>query len=292
MICNSKAWDLAKLGDMFDNNIVRRIVQTPLYDSVHDDKLVWKLEHDGIYSVRSAYKHCVITAGNQERHGVAGQWNHIWRAKIPPKVKNLIWRIGRDILPTRKKLNSRGVQCPVHCTVCDDGDEDIMHVLFVCPRSVQCWQRTGLWTHINACLAANNNAKETLFSILQSLNHEQMEFFCVMVWSIWKRRNNKVWNNIVDSDQAVIERANHLITGWRNAQKLRNLANTAPTDPQQTVWVKPNSGRYKCNVDASFSFNLNKVGLGMCIRDDHGRFVAASEGGKTQEGGLELCFKN
>jgi hypothetical protein len=117
--------------------------------------------------------------------------------------------------------------------------------------------------------------KETLFSILQSLNHEQMEFFCVMVWSIWKRRNNKVWDNVVDSDQAVIERANHLITGWRNAQKLRNLANTAPTDPQQTVWVKPNSGRYKCNVDASFSFNRNKVGLGMCIRDDHGRFVAA-----------------
>jgi hypothetical protein len=192
MMCNSKSWDLAKICDMFDNNTVRRIVQTPLYDSVHDDRLVWKLEHDGIYSVRSAYKHCVITAGNQERHGVAGQWNQIWRAKIPPKVKNLIWRIGRDILPTRKKLNSRGVQCPVHCTVCDDGDEDIMHVLFVCPRSVQCWQRTGLWSHINARLVANNNATDTLFSLLQSLNHEQLEFFCVMVWSIWKRRNNKV----------------------------------------------------------------------------------------------------
>jgi hypothetical protein len=96
-----------------------------------------------------------------------------------------------------------------------------------------------------------------------------------MVWSIWKRRNNKVWDNIVDSDQAVIERAKHLITGWRNAQQLRNLANTAPTDPQQTGWVKPNSGRYKCNVDASFSLNRNKVGLRMCIRDDHGGFVAA-----------------
>ncbi|MCI25536.1 pentatricopeptide repeat-containing protein, partial [Trifolium medium] len=125
-------------------------MQTSLYTSVRDDKLVWKLEQDGVYSVCSAYKQCVNVAGYQDRHGVAGQWDNIWRAKIPPKVKNLIWRIGRDILPTRKKLTSRGVQCPMHCDACNDGDEDSMHVLFLCTRSIQCWQRAGLWAHISA----------------------------------------------------------------------------------------------------------------------------------------------
>jgi hypothetical protein len=33
--------------------------------------------------------------------------------------------------------------------------------------------------------------------------------------------------------------------------------------------------RYKCNVDASFSLNRNKIEIGMCIRDDHRSFVAA-----------------
>jgi len=34
-------------------------------------------------------------------------------------------------------------------------------------------------------------------------------------------------------------------------------------------------GHYKCNVDASFIHVLNKVGIGMRIRDDEGHFVLA-----------------
>jgi len=33
--------------------------------------------------------------------------------------------------------------------------------------------------------------------------------------------------------------------------------------------------RYKCNVDAFFSDALNKVGFGMCIHDEDGRFMLA-----------------
>jgi hypothetical protein len=165
--------------------------------------------------------------------------------------------------------------CPVHCVVCDDGEEDIMHVLFLCTRSVHSWQRAGMWTHINVGLVASNNAAENLFLILQRLEKDQQEFFCVMVWSIWKRKNNKVWDNIIDSDQYVIERAKHLITGWRKAQQIRKRANIAQPITQQMVWAKPDNERYKCNVDVAFSLNHNKVEIGMCIRDDHGRFVAA-----------------
>jgi hypothetical protein len=37
--------------------------------SVCEDALVWKMEYDGVYSVRSAYKHCLNTTGIQDRHG-------------------------------------------------------------------------------------------------------------------------------------------------------------------------------------------------------------------------------
>ncbi|CAJ2637762.1 unnamed protein product [Trifolium pratense] len=59
-----------------------------------------------------------IAIGIQYRDGVEGKWQQIWQAKIPPKVKNLIWRIGRNVLQTRTRLNSRGVQFPTHCAVC------------------------------------------------------------------------------------------------------------------------------------------------------------------------------
>ena len=32
-------------------------------------------------------------------------------------------------------------------------------------------------------------------------------------------------------------------------------------------------GRFKCNVNASFSEGLNRVGIGVCIRDDQRAFV-------------------
>ncbi|MCH90444.1 RNA-directed DNA polymerase (Reverse transcriptase) [Trifolium medium] len=65
-----------------------------------------------------------LKEGINDRHGIAGNWKTIWRAKIPPEVKNLIWRIGPNILPTRLRLNSRGVQCPMNCAMCNDGAEE------------------------------------------------------------------------------------------------------------------------------------------------------------------------
>jgi len=34
-------------------------------------------------------------------------------------------------------------------------------------------------------------------------------------------------------------------------------------------------GRYKCNIDAAFSSQLNRTGLGICIQDYDGTFVLA-----------------
>jgi hypothetical protein len=190
-------------------------------------------------------------------------------------VKNLLWRIGRNVLPTRMRLNSRGVHCPTNCSVCNEGDEDTLHVLFFCHKSIQCWQRVGLWDIVSTCLNTNNSVAENIFVILHRLNKDDQELFSVMVWSLWKRRNNQVWENIIELNQTVCERAKHLLIGWRNAQQVRSLINTPQPPPHPTRWIKPAYGKYKCNIDASFSLVLNKVGIGMCIRDNQGNFVTA-----------------
>jgi len=38
-------------------------------------------------------------------------------------------------------------------------------------------------------------------------------------------------------------------------------------------WTKPVAGRFKCNVGASFSTSLNKVGIRASIRGADGNFV-------------------
>jgi hypothetical protein len=114
-----------------------------------------------------------------------------------------------------------------------------------------------------------------MFSIMQILDKSQQELFSVMSWSIWKRRNNIVWEHAVETNQVVCDRAINLLASWRNVQQLQYLTILVLSDSPSLAWSKPNLGRYKCNVDPSFSNGLNKVGIYICIRDDHDRFVLA-----------------
>ncbi|MCI09535.1 RNA-directed DNA polymerase (Reverse transcriptase), partial [Trifolium medium] len=67
----SKSWDMNRIRRLFDSNTVTCIEQTPLFESVCDDTLVWKLEHDGNYSVGSAYNLCVNIACMHDRFRIA-----------------------------------------------------------------------------------------------------------------------------------------------------------------------------------------------------------------------------
>jgi len=66
----------------------------------------------------------------------------MWKLRVPPKVKNLVWRVYRDYFPTHVSvcLNSRGVSCPSKCVLCSDAHEDSLHALFTCPRASHVWQ--------------------------------------------------------------------------------------------------------------------------------------------------------
>ena len=52
-------------------------------------------------------------------------------------------------------------------------------------------------------------------------------------------------------------------------------SSTTMSDMASDRWQRPQRGRLKCNVDASFSNQLNRTGIGICIRDDEGTFVLA-----------------
>ena len=69
-----------------------------------EDRLVWKKENDGDYSVWSAYKLCMQELLDVSHFKVSGSWDIIWRLKMPPRVKNFILRIYGNCIPTRRRL--------------------------------------------------------------------------------------------------------------------------------------------------------------------------------------------
>ena len=53
----------------------------------------------------------------------------VWSLKIPLKIKHLLWRILWNCLPTRVRLQDKGVQCPLTCSYCKNL-ENSWHIFF------------------------------------------------------------------------------------------------------------------------------------------------------------------
>lgn len=119
MVQGKRRWDEAKIQYLFSNGVAAAILAVPLLLVDKDDRVIWSEDLHGNYSVRSGYKLAVQEQINWVRSHVTGDWNSLWRAHVPPKVRNLIWRICRSCLPTRERLQQCWVNCPRNCELCE-----------------------------------------------------------------------------------------------------------------------------------------------------------------------------
>ena len=103
------------------------------------DKLIWKLEKKGFYSVKSAYwiaRDIVldnILASSSLGDPYNSLWKALWNSKIPGKVKKILWRASHNLLPTRDCLSLKGYEGDMGCLLCDHRFESIGHVFCGCP---------------------------------------------------------------------------------------------------------------------------------------------------------------
>jgi len=122
---------------------------------------------NGKYSVKSVYKICVSEISNNSHMHVHGRWNLIWKLKMPPKIKNFLWRVCCGCFLTRDHLSSRGVSCPLDCVQCSNIYEDSIHILIECPK-VQVWRDANLWDTIDSVLRQDYNIHALVFTFLQN----------------------------------------------------------------------------------------------------------------------------
>ena len=245
---------------------MEHIVATPLYPSVHEDRLIWKKENNGEYSVRSAYRLCMNELLDTSHFKVEGAWDLIWKLKVPPRAKNLLWRICRNCFPTRKRLRDKGVNCTTVCALYNMEEEDSVHMLFNCVGIRNIWSMWSAFTSIIHILDGDHDSKDIVFKILQVLPHEDASLFGCVIWSIWKQRKNKIWKEVTDAQGFVFDRAKTLLADWKAARYVHENSVSREQPVCNVKWIKPRAGRFKCNIDAAFSETTNLVGIGMCMR--------------------------
>jgi hypothetical protein len=247
---------------------------TPLFALVVRDELIWRPYMYGEYSVRSAYNLCLTELAAGAVPSVEGNWQALWNLRVPPKVRNLMWRLARNCVPTRARLIEKGINLIDQCLWCEHTSETAEHLLFFCEKSKMVWQNIGHWHQLHP-FQLQQVIFAKMFSILSILPQEQQRIFAVPCWSIWSR-NATTWENTRERAADIVQRGKCLLEEWR---AVRIGPVQRENQPQPTVnrhpWQRPPPGFVKCNVDASFSKPLNKVGIGMCLRDEFGMYMGA-----------------
>ncbi|XP_024636306.1 uncharacterized protein [Medicago truncatula] len=140
---------------------------------------------------------------------------------MSPRVKNFIWRICRNCIPTRMRLRDKWVNCDIVCSLCNSEEEDTLHLFFHCPSSCSVWSMWEGYSSIYAILSQDYDSKTIVFKILQVLAAEDAAAFCCILWSIWKQRNDKVWNKVTDANTFVLSRAKDSLHEWKLASNLQ-----------------------------------------------------------------------
>ena len=59
---------------------------------------------------------------------------------------------------------------------------------------------------------------DTIFSLMQNLSREHVQRMAAILWSMWKHRNLKLWENENELCANVVDRARHLIGDWKYLQ--------------------------------------------------------------------------
>jgi len=266
-----KRWNEQVVRQVFSDDIAHKILRTPLFSQVDDDTIIWKAERNGRYSVRSAYMLCVLELIDSSYNWRLGFWTGIWNLKVPSKVKNLIWQMCRGCLPTRVRLLDKGVTCPTNCASCDSTHEDLWHVFFACPFALQVWNMKGLWGSVNHAVSTTTSVIATIFYLLENLSADLTQRLTSVIWSIWKHRNLRVWNEETETSAKIVKRALNMIEDWKLANSPNVLASpshaqqatTSISQPHPVKWQPPATGRYKCNIDAAFSSQANRTSRGV-----------------------------
>jgi hypothetical protein len=109
IIQGSRSWDEAVVRNScmpHDADVVLGIKLSP---RATDDFIAWSGEHNGLFSVYSAYRTGMQArlqelSGGQSSIGASRErkiWDLVWKSCVPPKLRVFAWGVASDSLGTR-----------------------------------------------------------------------------------------------------------------------------------------------------------------------------------------------
>ncbi|KAL4195151.1 hypothetical protein AMTRI_Chr05g63140 [Amborella trichopoda] len=135
------SWDIFVAFSRLNNTLLAQWCQLmKLLDKVYisqnaKDELIWEIESDGIFLVKSCYNLFVHDRWKWSCTQIA----QIRKWPIPHKVQIFIWLAAQDRIPTIDNLIKRGKIIPNVCIFCKDDGEPGAHLFIHCSFTTRFW---------------------------------------------------------------------------------------------------------------------------------------------------------
>lgn len=264
-----KQWDVELIRDLFQERDAQLILGIPLSPSQVEDHLMWVHEISGLYSVKSAYKLIQKQQGRWESASISAVCKHLWKLKLPPKVKNLVWRAISKCLPTMDHLRMKRIDVNPLCQHCGIEEESTFHALVTCLELRQVWDRVGVGTTDGL-----SNFEQWVDYCFKNFEEEKQCRILSVCWAVWGARNHLVWNKKSTPAVVVLKKATDFLHQWTSAQSsdLESPPSLALFGDGAASWTPPTEG-IKINIDATIFMEQFQYGLGLVARDARGFLI-------------------
>ena len=159
------------------------------------DNLIWKGSQDGDFHLASAYK--LASPEPPDSQTFHGNW--IWKLDTLPKIKHFLWLCFHNNVPMRKVLESRGIIHDACYPLCRNHEETIIHTLKDCPIAMIFWRKIRTpqnifnFMHLNLADWLRTNCLDSNLNQINGIPWSIV--FPLVVWDLWKHRNNMVFQN-------------------------------------------------------------------------------------------------
>jgi hypothetical protein len=176
------AWQIHGL-----NQIMSQTVLTDMQDKPH-----WKWTKSGKFSVKSVYNHLCS-------NGIDRTFKHLWKSRIPLKIKIWLWMIWHNAIATKDNLLRRNWQGSATCQFCSN-PETISHLFFSCPAAKFVWSAVGKLVGANSRPGSFTQFFWWLPQFIPASRNTQIAGLAAICWAIWKLRNRSCFDHKMIKD--------------------------------------------------------------------------------------------
>ena len=141
-------------------------------------------------------------------------FKHIWKAKIPYKIKIFLWLLESRVVLTKDNLIKRKWVGDPSCYFCSE-EEDISHLFFCCPVVKIIWGILGQVLGANNVPSGSEQYKCWIKNWLPNGAPVYTLGLAAFCWAIWKRRNKACFEKkMLTNPLEILSHACALVSYW------------------------------------------------------------------------------